>query len=272
MIENIILVPKWIMAIFFFIQGSFFGSFANVLIYRMQKEGKLNLLKKSHCPHCSYTIPFYLNVPLLSWFFLRGLCKNCKNKISFRYPVVEFLMASLFSLLFLAIGWEWFLLEALIFTFLLLVASFIDLDQMILPDSLNVIGLIVGFLGAWLNPDRFFLPALYGSFLGAGFFLVVAYLYYGIRKKEGMGGGDIKMMAWIGAVLSWKALFFVVLVSCLLGSLAGLRIMLRGNKNIFQTPLPFGPFLALSALLYIFFNQWFEQGLRFFMPFSYLDF
>lgn len=267
MIENILLVPMWLSALVFFVYGSFLGSFANVLIYRLQKPEPLNLIKKSHCPHCFYAIPFYLNIPIFSWFILRGACRNCGAGISFRYPLVEFLMALLFGLLFLAIGWKWFLLEALIFAFLLLTASFIDYDQMILPNSLTAVGAAVGLLGAWLNPDRPFFPALYGALLGAGFFILVAWLYYWLRKKEGMGGGDIKMMAWIGAVLSWEALIFVILFSCLLGSLLGFGIMLRGNKNILQTPLPFGPFLAISSLLYIFLSEQMRSFMLFFMPF-----
>ena len=268
MFENILFIPKWISFIFFFVYGSFFGSFANVMIYRMQKEGPLNLFRKSHCPQCFYTIPFYLNIPIFSWFILRGLCDNCGKSFSFRYPLVELLMATIFSSLFLAIGWKWFLLEALIFSFILVVASFIDWDQMILPDSLTIIGVAIGLLGAWLNPDRLFLDAFLGALLGGSFFLFIAYIYYWLRGKEGMGGGDIKMMAWIGSVLGWKSLFFIVLSSCFLGSLAGLGIMLHSNKKILQTAFPFGPFLAISSLLYIFFDEWAKNFMAFFMPFS----
>lgn len=270
MFENILLIPHWLLLIFFFIYGSFFGSFANVLIYRMQKKERLNLLKKSHCPHCSYNIPFYFNVPIVSWFILKGACSNCSQAISFRYPLVEFLMASLFSALFLTIGWEWFLLEALCFAFILLVASFIDWDQMILPDSLTISGAGIALLGAWLNPERLFLDAFIGALIGAGFLLFVAYTYLFLRRVEGMGGGDIKMIAWIGAILGWQSLTFVVLISCLLGSLAGLAIMLHGNKKILQTAFPFGPFLAISSLLYIFLDEWAEKFMLFFKPFSLL--
>ena len=176
-------------------------------------------------------------------------------------------MALLFSLLFLALGPQWFLIEALIFAFLLVVASFIDLDQMIIPDSLNFIGLGLGLLGAFLNPERAFLEALLGAFLGCGFFLLISVSYYYLRKKEGMGGGDIKMMAWIGAVLGWPSLAFVVLSSCFLGSVIGTAIMLRGNKNLLQTAFPFGPFLALAAILYIFLEAWAKPVMLFFKPF-----
>ena len=267
MLKDILLVPTWMMSIFFFVYGSFFGSFANVIIYRMQKEGPLNLFKKSYCPQCFYNIPFYLNIPIFSWFILGGSCNNCKKSFSFRYPCVEFLMAVLFLFLFLSIGWDWFLLEALIFVFALVSASFIDWDQMILPDSLTLSGIFIGLLGAWLNPDRFFLDALLGVLLGGGGLLLVSYTYYMLRGQEGLGGGDIKMMAWIGAVLSWKSLFFIILSSCLLGSLVGLGMILHSSKNDFQTAFPFGPYLAISAVLYIFLREW--EYMAFFMPFSF---
>ena len=267
MFENILLIPDWIIFIFFFIYGAFLGSFANVLIYRMQKQKPLDLLKKSHCPQCFYTIPFYLNVPVFSWFILQGRCRNCGKFFSFRYPFVELLMAVSFSILFLAIGWKWFLLEALVFVFALTVASFIDWDQMILPDSFTLSGIVLGLLGAWLNPERLFLDAFLGALLGGGFLQFVAYIYYWLRQKEGLGGGDVKMIAWIGAVLGWQSLSFIILSSCLLGSLAGLGIMLRGNKKVMQVAIPFGPYLAVSALMYIFLKGWTENLMGFFMPF-----
>ena len=264
MFEKIMLLPSWFMAPVFFIYGSFFGSFANVLIFRLQKEPPISLFKRSYCPHCSYSIPFYLNIPILSWFFLRGVCANCSKVFSFRYPLIEVLMACLFSLLFLAIGWKWFLLEALIFTVALVTASFIDWDQMIIPDSLSLSGIVVGLLGAFLNPERSVLSSLFGVIAGGGGLLLIACLYYILRKKEGMGGGDIKMLAWIGAVLGWESLFFVLLSSCLLGSLFGLAIMLQGNKKIMQTTFPFGPYLAISALIYIFLMETHSSFLDFF--------
>ncbi|MBC6415302.1 MAG: prepilin peptidase [Bdellovibrionales bacterium] len=262
--ETFISVPLWISAGYFFILGSFFGSFANVLIYRMQSEKTTNLFKRSYCPHCFYNIPFYLNIPLFSWFFLKGRCRNCSKKISFRYPLVELLTSCLFCSLYLAIGWKWFLLEALIFAFFLVVCSFIDLDQMILPDSLTLSGILLGLLGAWLNPERFFIDSFLGFVIGGGILLLISYLYYLIRKKEGMGGGDIKMMAWIGAVLGWQSLFFVLISSCFIGSFLGTLIMLQSNKKFFDKAFPFGPYLAFSAIVYIFLERKFDFVLDFF--------
>ena len=259
-------LPRWEIAIVFFIYGSMFGSFANVLIYRMQREGPLNLFKRSHCPHCSYKIPFYLNIPILSWFILMGRCRNCKNKISFRYPLVEFLMASFFALLFLSIGWKWFLLEAILFTFALVVASFIDFDQMILPDSLTLSGIVIGLCGAFLNPERSFLESFIGFFVGGLLLLSISYFYFVLRKQEGMGGGDIKLLGWIGAVLGFKSLAFVLVVSSVLGTFVGLFMILSDKKRDFQTALPFGPYLALGALLYIFVKDIGGDYMSFFIP------
>ena len=267
MIESLLLLPIGVLTALFFILGSFFGSFANVLIYRMQKKEKLDLFKRSYCPYCYYRIPFYLNIPILSWFFLRASCANCSKKISFRYPLVEFLMSLAFSLLFLSLGWKWFLLESLIFTFCLLVASMIDWDQMILPDSLTLSGIVLGLAGAFLNPERLFIDSFYGVLIGGGSLKFVSSLYYIIRKREGLGGGDIKMMAWIGAILGWEPLFFVLVSSCFLGTLVGVLIMLQSNKNLLEIALPFGPYLALSAFSYIILSESFQSILSFFLLF-----
>ena len=265
--EFFLFLPIGFTAGFFFIFGSFFGSFANVLIYRMQHENKLDLFKRSYCPHCRYKIPFYLNIPIFSWFFLRASCANCSKRISFRYPLIELMMALAFSLLFLSIGWKWFLLEALIFSFMLISSSVIDWDLMILPNSFTLSGIVLGLLGAFLNVDRSFMDSLWGVLLGGGFLLLVSFLYYLIRKREGLGGGDIKMMAWIGAILGWQSLFFVLVISCFLGSLVGFLIMLQSNKNLLETALPFGPYLALSAFSYILLRESFQNVLSVFVIF-----
>ena len=267
MIEFFMLLPSGFLFLIFFVFGSFFGSFANVLIYRLQNQKKINLLKRSYCPHCFYKIPFYLNIPVFSWFFLKGSCADCSKKISFRYPVVELIMACAFGSLFLVIGWKWFLLEVLIFSFSLITASCIDLDQMILPDSFTLSGIVLGLLGALFNPERAFIDSLLGVLAGGGGLLLISYLYYLIRKREGLGGGDIKMMAWIGAVLGWPPLVFVLVSSCFLGSFLGAVIMLQSNKKIFETAFPFGPYLAFSALLYIFLKEKFEFMLEIFLFF-----
>lgn len=244
-------LPEPFLYILFFVFGSLFGSFSNVLIYRMQREGPLRLLKRSHCLKCSSLIPFYLNIPIFSWFILKGKCRKCKSPFSIRYPAIELLNALAFALLFYYIGWKWFLLESLIFSFGLIVVSFIDIDQMILPDSFTLSGIAIGLLGGLLNPDRSFLEALLGAFFGGFIFWLIGHVYFQVRKKEGMGGGDVKLAAWIGAVLGWKSLPFVILSASLLGMLFGFSLIIF-KKQKFDIPLPFGPFLSFSALVYIF--------------------
>ena len=251
----------------FFLAGSFCGSLANVLIYRMQREGPLDLMGRSRCPHCRYVIPFYLNVPIFSWFFLRGRCGSCGKGLSFRYPLTELLMACLFAGLFLHIGWKWFLLETLLFAFALVTAGAIDWDSMILPDVFTLSGIALGLLGAAINPERGFLESLFGCLLGGGILWLAGAIYYFLRNREGLGGGDIKLLAWIGSVLSWRDVPFVMLVSCLMGALAGLVLMLRGKKEVFQTAIPFGPCLAAAAMICLFLRGWAEGYLRLFLVF-----
>lgn len=156
-----------------------------------------------------------------------------------------------FSLAFYFIGWQWYLLEVLIFLFALITASFIDIDHFILPDVFTLSGIVIGLTGALLNPERSFFDAFLGVLLGGGFLWSVAYFYYVIRKEEGMGGGDIKLLAWIGAVIGWKAIPFVIIASSLSGTVGGALVALRASKGM-KTMIPFGPYLALGAVLYLF--------------------
>ena len=160
-------------------------------------------------------------------------------------------MALLFVTTYHFVGWNWFLLEALWLVFGLLTVSMIDMDHYILPDVFTLSGIVIGLAGAWLNPERSFLEAFLGVLLGGGFLWAIAYFYFFFRKEEGMGGGDIKLLAWIGAVLGWKAIPFVIIVSSLVGTLGGALIALRQKKGM-KTVIPFGPYLALGAVIYLF--------------------
>ena len=255
--------PFWIGL--FAVAGAAFGSFANVLIYRMQEEAPLRLFGRSRCRSCSSPIPFYLNIPVFSYLFLRGRCRECKAPFSVRYLVVEALCASLFALIFAAVGFKWFLLEALVFAFGLIVVSGIDADQMILPDSFTLSGTILGLLGGLLNPERSFWEAGFGAAAGGLIFWATGRLYLEIRKKEGMGLGDVKLAAWTGAVLGWKILPFIVFFSSFLGMLVGLGLTVF-KKRPFDAPLPFGPFLSLGALIGLLLQE-FEADLPLFFLF-----
>ncbi|MEK7358112.1 MAG: A24 family peptidase, partial [Bdellovibrionota bacterium] len=191
--------------------------------------------------------------PIFAWFWLKGKCANCKAPYSFRYPLVELLMAVLFAGAAWRLGASWTLIEAFLFIFGVVCACFIDLDHMILPDKFTLSGIVIGLIGAALNPERSFLDAVYGVLAGGGFLWAVAYLYYVFRGREGMGGGDIKLLGWIGAVLGWKAVPLVILSSSILGSIVGLALASR-TKDGMQYAIPFGPYLGGAALLYLLFD------------------
>jgi leader peptidase (prepilin peptidase) / N-methyltransferase len=238
---------------FLFFIGACFGSFANVVIYRWP-QGESCIAPRSRCGACKNAILWYDNIPLVSWCIRRGRCRSCGTKFSSRYFFVELLMASLFCASYYFVGPSWYLLEVLIFIFGLVTASFIDLDHFLLPDFITLSGLVFGIVGAWLNPERSLADALLGAFLGGGFLWAIAYFYFLLRKQEGMGGGDIKLLAWIGAVLGWKAIAFVIISSSLIGSIVGLALALR-SKDGMKTMIPFGPYLAFGAVLYLFGGQ-----------------
>ena len=235
-----------------FLFGAIFGSFANVLIYRMPR-GESVVWPGSRCQSCKTPIRWYHNIPVFSWFLLRGRCASCKAPYSFRYPFVELLMGLLFASAGYSLGLHWTLIEALLFIFALVSASFIDIDHMILPDKFTLSGIVIGLVGAALNPERSFLDAVYGVLMGSGFLWAVAYLYFVFRGREGMGGGDIKLLGWIGAVLGWKAVPVVILVSSIAGAVFGVALALR-SKDGMSKAIPFGPYLAGAAVLYLLFG------------------
>lgn len=241
-----------VLASVLFLFGALFGSFANVVIIRLPR-GESIVKPRSHCMSCNAPVSWYHNLPILSWFILRGRCSKCGAGFSIRYPLVELLMAVLFAGAGMAFGISWTLFEALIFIFGLVTVSFIDIDHMILPDKFTLSGIAIGLAGALLNPERTFLDGLIGAVLGFGFLWAVAYFYFALRNREGMGGGDIKLLGWIGAVLGWKAVPLVILVSSLIGSLVGIALALR-TKGGMNKAIPFGPYLAAAALLYLLFG------------------
>lgn len=235
-----------------FIFGILLGSFANVVIYRLPL-GKSIIHPRSACLNCHKTIPWFANIPVFSWFLLRGKCWYCHKAYSFRYPFVELLTGVCFAICANRFGLSISLIESLIFSFSLICCTFIDLDHMILPDEFTLSGIVIGLIGALINPDRDFLSALYGVLLGGGFLWSVAYLYYVLRKQDGMGGGDIKLLAWIGAVLGWNAIPVIIIGSSFLGAIIG-SLLLLGQKNLLKRAIPFGPYLVFTALAYMYFH------------------
>lgn len=242
-----------ILSIFVFIFGAVIGSFLNVVILRLPESGQSIVYPASHCPGCKEALRWYDNIPILSYIFLRGRCRSCQQHVSWQYPVVEMLAAVLAVMLWFFYPWQIFLIRY-IFACALLVIIWIDIRHQIVPDLITIPGIVLGFCLAFFNPILYWYDSALGIILGGGVLYLVALFYYLLTKRQGMGGGDIKFLAMIGSFLGWQSLPFVVFVSSLMGSLVGLFAMAKQKKGG-QTVIPYGPFLAVAALLYIFFEK-----------------
>jgi leader peptidase (prepilin peptidase) / N-methyltransferase len=242
--------------------GAIVGSFLNVCIVRIPK-GESVVQPPSHCPVCQKPIPFYDNIPLISYVALLGRCRSCSEKISSRYFFVELMMASLAVALYYQFGFSLAFIVSLIFVAALIVISFIDLDVRIVPDVISLPGIVAGLLFSvvaryGINDPFELIPsplsALIGVLAGGGFLLALAWAYEAFTGVEGMGGGDIKLLAMIGAFLGWTSIPFTLFFASLTGSVIGLGFMIaKGVGRRFA--LPFAPFLCLGALLYLLFGQ-----------------
>lgn len=238
-----------IFLLFIFFLGSCIGSFLNVCIYRIP-AGESIISPGSRCPHCQTTIRWYQNIPILSYLFLCGRCGACRFRISPRYPLVEALTGLLFVLVLLRFGFQWATPVYWLFMAALVAITFIDLDHQIIPDLISLPGIPIGFACTFLLPQISWIESLIGTLLGGGSLYLVAAGYELLTKKEGMGGGDIKLLAMIGAFMGWKAIFPVIFLSSLIGSLVGVSLMLA-KKADGRLAIPFGPFLALGAVIYL---------------------
>jgi leader peptidase (prepilin peptidase) / N-methyltransferase len=239
--------------IFSFVFGLLFGSFANVAILRVPNEQSV-VKPRSRCPKCEKPIAWFDNIPVLSWLFLRAKCRHCQTPISMRYPLVELITALLFWGVFNQFGFSFHLLELWIFFLGLVIVTFIDFDHFLLPDVFTLPGIALGLAGSFLSSQRTPLDSFLGLLFGGGFLWALAYFYFLIRNEEGMGGGDIKLLAWIGAVLGWQAIPFVIVTSSVTGSVVGVLAALRSDKGL-KTMIPFGPYLALGAVLFVFIHS-----------------
>jgi len=243
---------------FAFIFGAVIGSFLNVCIFRI--PAKTSIIKPpSQCPHCHHPIRFYDNIPIISFIVLRSKCRDCGGKISWRYPLVELITAVLSLLLFLQFGLTLIFLTFFIFTAVLIVITFIDLDQQIIPDVLTLPGIPIFFLLAIFVVKIPWLEALIGLLIGGGVLFAIAFVYQLITKREGMGGGDIKLLAMIGGFLGWKSLIFILLFSSFSGAIVGITAMIIKKQDM-KYAVPFGPFLSAAAVAYLF---WGDSFMRF---------
>jgi leader peptidase (prepilin peptidase)/N-methyltransferase len=255
---------NWITLFFGFFFGTIVGSFLNVCIHRIP-QGKSIVIPSSHCPLCKTPIRFYDNIPLVSFICLQGRCRTCLAPISLRYPLVEFLMGLFSLILLLRYGISALYLIYFAFFASLMLVSFIDLPHRIIPDVISLPGILIGLVISLLHPQLSIKNSLIGVLLGGGSLYVVASLYHVVTKREGMGGGDIKLLAMIGAFIGWKGVLFTILCSSFIGSVVGVTLMLFSSADS-KYAVPFGPFLSLGAIIYVLWGEalinWYVGFLR----------
>lgn len=226
--------------------GLMVGSFANVCVHRIPR-GESVVHPRSRCPACGAMIAWYDNLPLLSWLLLRGRCRNCGKPISCRYPLLEALMGASWAGLAWHFGPTLLALEAIVLITLLWILTLIDLETFLLPNVLTFPGIAAGLLFSWLQGGL--ADAVIGAIAGYGVFWLVARLFYLATKREGMGYGDFKLLAMLGAFMGWQALPFIVLLSSVSGAVIGTLFLLLARRGI-RTEIPFGPYLALAGVIW----------------------
>jgi leader peptidase (prepilin peptidase)/N-methyltransferase len=222
------------------------GSFLNVCIHRIPREQSL-AHPPSRCPACGYSLRWFDNLPLVSYAAIGGRCRKCRARISPRYPAVELATAGLFVIHGLVFGWTPLLVVRLIFACAMVVLFAIDLEHHLLPDVITLPGIVAGVVASTMLPPGL-RDALIGVVAGGGVLWLVGEAYYKYSGHEGMGGGDVKMLAMIGGFLGWKLAVLTLVLSSFAGSFVGLLVILvkRGGMKY---ALPYGTFLALGALV-----------------------
>jgi len=261
-----------VVQIFSFILGAVVGSFLNVCIYRLPREESI-AFPPSHCTSCNNPIKFYDNIPILSYLILGGKCRNCSMRISPIYPIIELISAVLTLLAVRQFGINMDTLFYIVLIYSLIIITFIDLEHMIIPNVITFPGIGVGIIFNLIitnwgyasdlldTPDlKNFLrlisevpimSSILGVLIGGGLLYFIGFLYEVIRKREGMGMGDVKLLAMLGAFLGWQGVIFIVFLSSIIGTVIGLSIILYQRENL-KYAIPFGPFLSIAAIIYIF--------------------
>jgi len=237
-----------------FMFGMCIGSFLNVCIHRLPSSMSIINPSRSFCPQCNSAIQFYDNIPVLSYLWLKGRCRNCKASISLRYPLVELMAGILAIAILFMFGLTLEGVVYFVFISSLLVITFIDIDHKIIPDIITLPGIPIGLSASIVLPDMTFKSSLLGLLVGGGSLLLVAWTYSLITQKEGMGGGDIKLLGMIGTFIGWKGVIFTIFAASLTGTFVGIIVMLLKGKNL-KFAIPFGPFLSIGAMSYIFFGD-----------------
>ncbi len=222
------------------------GSFLNVCMYRLPR-GESVVTPPSRCPSCGHRLRWFDNVPVLGWLVLRGRCRSCRTAISPRYPLVEVATAGFFLLQLWQVGWAPLLAVRLLFVSAMIVLFVIDLQHRILPNVITLPGIVVGLV-ACLFFEPGWRSSLIGVAAGGGVLWAIGEAYFRIRGEEGMGFGDVKMLAMIGAFLGWQLMLVTLLLASLAGSIIG-GTMIAIDRGNMKYALPLGSFLALGAIV-----------------------
>ena len=244
--------------------GLLIGSFANVCVHRIPR-GESVVKPRSKCPTCNTEIAWYDNIPIISWLILGRKCRHCRNPIAWRYPMLELSM----GLTWAAIAWFYpldqyspiFVLQAIILFTLLWILTLIDLETFLLPNALTFPGIGIGLLLAW--QQGYIIDAIIGAVAGYGIFWLVAKLFLLATGREGMGQGDFKLLAMLGAFMGWQALPFIIMLSSITGAIIGTATLLLANKGL-KAEIPYGPYLAAAGLIWFF---WGSQILHWYQNF-----
>jgi leader peptidase (prepilin peptidase)/N-methyltransferase len=236
-----------------FLFGLAWGSFLNVVIYRIPRDLSI-ISPPSSCPHCGKRIRVYENIPLVSYLVLRGKCSRCGSRIPFSYPFVEALTPLCFLLLYAAYGTSVHFFASCLFASALIALGFIDYFHQILPDEITLPGIVLAIVYSFFRRDLSLTETLIGAVVGAGILLLIFGLYYLLRKKEGLGMGDVTMMLMVGAFLGWKGALLTLILGSFSGALVGIFILALKKKGL-QHALPFGTFLAPAAFVALLYGQ-----------------
>ena len=235
-----------------FVFGLAVGSFLNVVIYRLPREESV-AWPASHCTTCDRPLSWYENIPVVSWTVLRGRCRTCRSRISIQYPIVELITGALFAGAYVAFGLTPLLPVRILFACAMIVLFAIDLEHQILPNEITLPGVAIGFLCAHFVPPGWE-SSLIGLLAGGLFPFLVAEAYLRIRKREGMGMGDFKMLAMVGAFLGWPLVWVTLILACLLGIVIGGGALVASRRGM-ATRIPFGTFIAVAALMCSYFER-----------------
>jgi leader peptidase (prepilin peptidase)/N-methyltransferase len=224
--------------------GALIGSFLNVCIHRLPRGASI-VWPASACPACGRALSWFENIPIVSYAFLRARCRTCRAPISLQYPIVEALTATMFALAWWYYGPGPLLASRLVFGCALIVLFGIDLEHHLLPNAITIPGIAIGFLLSVINPPGL-KSSLLGIVVGGGVLFLIAEGYYRLRHEEGLGMGDVKMLAMIGAFLGWPLMLLSLMIASLAGSIIGVALIATGRGTM-KYALPFGTFLAIGA-------------------------